>query len=126
MEKLRRKYLKNTGERIQFGATKGSVVERYFKKPDSSRENDLYLYINYREIPIPKNIEITFIYLDENYTEFVVKEELTFQEAPPFHKGEIVTRVPFFIQKDGKELFKIKFENLPTTESSLHLTVSPL
>ena len=124
MKKFRRTFLKD--EIISFSPKKSSVVERYFDKPRFSFENEFYLYIDHGTPPVPQNLTVTFIYLDKNYDEFAVKRSFSLQERQYGQTGKIEKRIKVSIQKDGKELHKILFENTPLMKSSVYVSTSEL
>lgn len=125
MKKLRRTFLQ-VDERIHFGSKKGSTVERYFDKSRFSLRNNFFLYIDHATPPVPRNLTVSFIYLDEDCIEYIVQEQLTLLERQPGKTGKIETKIPVKIQHDQKELHKIRFEHLPTTDSSVYICISDL
>ncbi len=120
MKKLKRTFLK-VDERIHFDVKKGSVVERYFDKSRFTLKDIFYFYIDYGIPPVPKNLTVSFIYLDKNYVEYIIHKDLVLQNR---QVGEIEIKIPVTIQQGGKELHKIKFEHLPTTNSSVYICIS--
>jgi hypothetical protein len=125
MKKLKRTFLK-VDERIHFGEKKGSIVERYFDQSRFSIKNNFYFYIDYDIQPVPKKLAVYFIYLDKHRVEYIVREEFVLKERQPCQNGKNEIKIPVKIQLDEKELYKIKLEHLPTTNSSVYICISDL
>lgn len=125
MKKLKRTFLK-VGERIHFAAKKSSMVERYFDKSRLRLNNNFYFYIDHNIPPVPNNLSVSFIYLDKNCVEHIVQKQFAFQGRQSGQTGKNEIKISVKIQQDGKELRKIKFEHLPTTDSSVYICISDL
>lgn len=125
MRKLKRTFLK-VDERIHFGTKNGSIVERYFDKSRFTLKNNFYFYIDHGIPPVPKDLTVSFIYLDKNCVEYTVQKDLVLQGRQHGQTGKIEIKIPVTIQQDEKELHKIKFEHLPTTNSSVYICISDL
>ena len=125
MKKLKRTFLK-VDERIYFGVKKGSSIERYFDKTRFSLQNNFYLYIDHGTPPVPKNFTVSFIYLDKNFIEHIIQKQFILQARQIGKAGKIEIKIPVTILQDGKDLHKIIFEHLPTTDSSVYICISDL
>jgi hypothetical protein len=125
LKKIKRTFLK-IDERIHFGSKKCSTVERYFDKSRFNLKNEFYIYIDHGIPPLPKKLTVSFIYLDKNCREYIIQEQLILMGRQTGQTGKIETKIPVTIQLDEKELFKIKFEHLPTTKSSVYISISDL
>jgi hypothetical protein len=114
-------------ERIQFGTKKGSSVERYFDKSKFTfNGNTFFLYINHAVPPVPKDLIVSLIYLDENSEEYTINKKYSLQERQPGQAGKIEKKISVDIEKDGKKLQRIKFEHLANTDSSIYIRISDL
>lgn len=122
LKKLKRIFFKDGGERIFFGTKKGSTIERYFNKSKNFLQNEFSLEIDHGTPPVPKKLKIYFIYLDENCNEYILKKELDLSERQPHQTGKVQTIIPVKIEQNGKVLYKVKFEHIPTTDSSIYIT----
>ena len=124
MKRLKRTFLK-VDERIYFGVKKGSSAERYFDKNRFNITDNFYLYIDYGNSTPPKDLTITFIYHDEKFVEYIIQKQLKIQSRNG-RMGKCEIKLLVIVQQEGKALHKIKFENLPITESSLYICISEL
>ena len=122
MKKLRRTFVQ-IDERIYFGSKKGSLVERYFEKSRFTFENSFYLFLDHGNPPVPQNLTVSFIYLDKDYIEYIIQKQYALQPRQAGQTGKIELKIPVIIEQNGKELHKIRFEHLPTTDSSIYISI---
>jgi hypothetical protein len=125
MKKSRRIFLK-TDEVIRFTEKKRSYVERYFDKSRFSLKENFFLYIDHGIPPHPTNVILRLHYLNLNGISDVVQKDLLLTGRGPGQTGHIQERIPVSATIEDKELFKVSFEHIPTTDSRIYVSVSDL
>ena len=127
MKRLKRKFVQAT-EIFNFGVKKGSVAERYFDttRLNLGKTNKINFYLEYGFGTPPKNAILYLIYIDTKFNEFVIEYKKDIPVKESTNKKEHHIKIPVLISTEGKTLYKIKLENLPTTECRIDISISEL